>query len=154
MRKVVCPECRGQGHDVEVTCPDCKGSGYDPNEDNAFAQCHTCHGNRTVETDVCPKCNGIGQIEIEYEDSNTQAASEDGLYECSECSQPATHVLVDYHHNILGGGIFFCSRHAFDDEREQCPCCYDYQIEFEGGDYLPTYPSGALDGEGCCSDHP
>jgi hypothetical protein len=154
MTKVVCPECRGRGSDVEITCPDCKGSGYDSNEDNPFAQCHTCSGGGSVEADVCPKCDGSGQIEIEYENISTQEISQDGIYECSDCGMPASYVLVDYYHNILGSGVFFCSSHAFDDGREQCPCCDDYQIAFEGENYLPTYPSGALDGEGCCSDHP
>ena len=154
MAKVICPECRGKGNDVEVTCSDCGGSGYDPNEDNAFAQCHTCYGDGTVEADVCPKCNGAGRIEIDYEEAVPNAFTADSLSDCSACGKPATHVLVDYYHNILGGGILFCSSHAFDDRREQCPCCGDYEIELEGVDYLPTYPADALDREGCCSDHP
>jgi len=153
MKKVVCPECHGKGYDVEVTCPDCKGSGYDPIEDNVFAQCHTCYGDGTVEVDVCPKCNGDGKIEINYT-IKPKKLLQNGLYACSECGKPATHILVDYNHNILGSGVFFCSQHAFDEGREQCPCCDDYWIEFQGQNYLPTYPSGALDGSGCCSVHP
>ena len=154
MAKVVCPECHGQGHDVEVSCPECKGSGYDPNEDNPFAQCHACSGDGKIDVDICPKCDGSGKVELEFENANTPQFTEDGLAECSDCGNAASHVLVDYHHNILGSGIFFCSRHAFDNGREQCPCCDSYEIEFDGESYLPTYPSGALDGEGCCSVHP
>lgn len=150
MTKFVCPECQGKGTDVEVTCADCRGSGCDPNEDNVFAQCHACHGDGVVDVDICPKCNGAGQIEIDY----GEAAGYDDLSTCSACGGAATHVLVDYHHNILGSGILFCSSHAFDSGREQCPCCGGYEIELDGVDYLPTYPAGALDGEGCCSDHP
>ena len=73
---------------------------------------------------------------------------------CQYCGSKATHILVDYHHRALNGGEFYCQTHAFQDEREKCPCCYDYQINFDGEEFLPTYPNGTLDGEGCCSEHP
>lgn len=154
MIKVTCPECRGRGYDVEVYCPDCNGTGYDPNEDNSLAQCHTCYGSKKVEAEICPKCDGKGQIEIEYGKQRFESDLDDDLYECSVCSSPADYVLVDYHHNIIGDGILYCYEHAFDNNREQCPCCRDYLIDVDGLDFLPTYPSGALDGQGCCSEHP
>jgi len=101
MPKIVCPECNGRRYDVEITCPDCSGSGYDPNEDNPFAQCHTCSGNGKVNADVCPKCDGRGKIEIEYENTSTPELSQTGFYKCSDCGALATHVLVDYHHSLL-----------------------------------------------------
>lgn len=77
------------------------------------------------------------------------------------CSCKATHILVNYMHEIVGEGVVYCVHHAFDGDRERCPCCRDYQIEYEdaseGGeriDLLPTYPAGTLDREGCCSEHP
>ena len=80
------------------------------------------------------------------------------------CDNKATHILVDYHHNIIldneGDARVFCEDHAFVDGRLQCPCCYDYEIRFndESADIeielLPTYAAGQLDGEGCCSEHP
>ena len=74
------------------------------------------------------------------------------------CTKSATHILVDYHHEIIDEGIFYCASHAFVEDREKCPHCYDYQIEFddENGmvDFLPTYPQNTLDNEGCCSEHP
>lgn len=78
---------------------------------------------------------------------------------CGICEKPATHILVNYRHSIVGYGEVFCEQHAFIDDREQCPCCYDYIIEFtpsEGDrvNLLPTYPEGALDDEECCSEHP
>lgn len=73
---------------------------------------------------------------------------------CSSCNKPATHILVICY-NIIGDGIFLlCNNHVDDDDKELCPCCHDYWIEFDGEDYLPTYPLGTLDGEGCCSEHP
>lgn len=155
MIRVTCPECKGRGYDVAVTCQDCMGSRLEPKEDNPLAQCNTCHGDGEVEVDICPKCDGSGQIDIEYDNIDTPELSEDGLYNCSECLvEPASFILVDYHHTPLGYGIFYCSQHAFDNGREQCPCCYDYQIMFEGQSYLPTYPKNTLDGRGCCADHP
>ncbi len=155
MPKTKCPECHGLGHDVMISCPDCRGTGYDPNEDNPFAQCHTCHGEKKVEADICPKCNGHGEIELDYSNSTSDPElTPDGFCQCADCGTKATHVLVSYNHDILGSGIFYCSQHAFSNGREQCPCCYDYWIEFDGKEYLPTYPSGALDGEECCSEHP
>lgn len=154
MVNVTCPECRGKGRNVEATCPDCRGTGYDPNDENAYAQCHTCHGDKKIEVDECPKCGGSGQIAIEYNQAGSNAVTEGGLSGCSSCGSAATHVLVDYHHRVLGGGTLFCSRHAFDGGREQCHLCGDYGIEHDDVEYLPTYPAGALDGAGCCSDHP
>ena len=76
------------------------------------------------------------------------------MTECMHCSNEATHILVDYNHNVIGGGKTYCRHHAFEQAREECPCCDDYFIEFDGEDFLPTYPGGALDNEGCCSEHP
>lgn len=81
------------------------------------------------------------------------------MLRCDLCDKPATHILVDYRHEIVGNGELFCEHHAFIDEREKCPCCYDYTIQFnppKGGrvKLLPTYPDGTLDHEGCCSEHP
>lgn len=78
------------------------------------------------------------------------------MSECTwgACVKEATHILVTYNHDIVGSGELFCSEHAFYDGREQCPCCYDYQIEFGDIELLPTYPEGALDHESCCSEHP
>ncbi|APM46605.1 TPA: hypothetical protein MG836_19235 [Klebsiella pneumoniae] len=44
MKKVICSLCHGRGGDVIITCSNCNGSGYDPQDDNPFAQCHTCYG--------------------------------------------------------------------------------------------------------------
>lgn len=80
------------------------------------------------------------------------------MIECSQCSETATHVLVNYYHEITGD--VYCSSHAFEENREECPCCDSYDIEVydESGDQnvelLPTYPQGTLDNEGCCSEHP
>jgi len=78
------------------------------------------------------------------------------MRECSygACVNEATHILVTYDHDIVDRGELFCSEHAFADGREKCPCCYDYRIEFGEIDLLPTYLEGALDHEGCCSEHP
>lgn len=80
------------------------------------------------------------------------------MVECVECGAKATHVLVNYRHEIVDENQTFCSEHAFDDGREECPCCYDYWIEVERDGQtvmlLPTYPYGTLDQEGCCSEHP
>ena len=75
------------------------------------------------------------------------------------CDQKATHILVDYNHSIIGEHGFYCQQHAFDEEREECPCCDSYHIETddENGakvEFLPTYPQGTLDSDGCCSEHP
>lgn len=35
-----------------ITCPNCNGTGYDPNEDNCFAQCHTCYGEGEIEEEI------------------------------------------------------------------------------------------------------
>lgn len=76
------------------------------------------------------------------------------MHKCQNCGQAATHIVVNYRHEVLNGGELYCSFHAFDDGREQCPCCYDYQIDFDDQEFLPTYPQGTLDSEGCCSEHP
>jgi len=78
---------------------------------------------------------------------------------CDCCDREATHVLVDYHHSVSKDVEVFCRLHAFQEGREQCPCCGDYpiRIDDEDGEEIvihPTYPAGALDGEGCCSEHP
>lgn len=79
---------------------------------------------------------------------------------CSECDRDAKYVLVNYHHEIVGDGMLFCGVHAFEDGRERCPCCTSYTIEVyderseEDVELLPTYIPGALDDEGCCSEHP
>jgi hypothetical protein len=77
------------------------------------------------------------------------------------CSCAATHIVVSYMHDIVGGGIVYCSQHAFDEGRERCPCCGSYQIDYEDAEadwtkieLLPTYPAGSMDGQGCCSEHP
>ena len=75
------------------------------------------------------------------------------------CTRTATHILVDCYHAIIGEGELYCRQHAFDDGRAECPCCDSYSIEFEDEDgeridLLPTYSADALDGEGCCSEHP
>lgn len=75
------------------------------------------------------------------------------MTKCSSCSNTATHVLVDYIHNIVGDGETYCQHHAFTNERENCPCCDEYFIDFEGKELLPTYPAGTLDNSGCCSEH-
>lgn len=82
------------------------------------------------------------------------------MLECMHrtCEQPATHVVVDYHHNVVGDEEVYCKKHAFEEGREECPCCYDYDInvstESGSATLLPTYPAGTLDNEGCCSEHP
>ncbi|QYJ83328.1 hypothetical protein [Shewanella aegiceratis] len=82
------------------------------------------------------------------------------MIKCSRCNNKAEYVLVDYRHEIVDEGEVFCGHHAFDENREKCPCCYDYWIEVYDGDtkcdvkLLPTYPQGTLDSEGCCSEHP
>lgn len=79
---------------------------------------------------------------------------------CENCHQAATHVLVDYRHNIIEPFEFYCSKHAFNDGREECPCCYTFAIEVYDEtidkyiELLPTYPLGTLDYEGCCCQHP
>ena len=76
------------------------------------------------------------------------------MIECSCCGDAATYVLVDYYHEIIGNENVYCSSHAFDNGREKCPCCKNYEIDFEDQTLLPTYPQGTLDRQGCCSDHP
>ncbi|MUL01113.1 hypothetical protein GNP89_02655 [Aliivibrio fischeri] len=81
------------------------------------------------------------------------------MINCSCCNNEATHVLVDYYHNIVNYNAVFCRIHAFQDGRVECPCCDDYDIEYEGTDgkdheLLPTYSYGTLDSDGCCCDHP
>ncbi len=82
------------------------------------------------------------------------------MIECNVCNREATHVLVDWYHTPFkdneGEEIVYCGTHAFDEGREECPCCDDYWIEVgdAGVGLLPTYPENTLDSEGCCSDHP
>lgn len=85
---------------------------------------------------------------------------ENKMFICENCNEAATHVLVDYNHNVIQPVIVYCRNHAFVDNREECPCCDDMPIEVEDentGAYielLPTYPLGTLDYEGCCCQHP
>lgn len=84
------------------------------------------------------------------------------MLKCSNCDQEAAYVLVSYWHDVVGEGSFFCEEHAFAEGREKCRFCEDYGIEVDEEDentgeiieLIPTYPAGALDSEGCCSDHP
>lgn len=78
------------------------------------------------------------------------------MTECIQrgCINGAAYILVDYSHNVIGGGETYCEKHAFIDGREECPCCGGYFIEFDGEEFLPTYPQGSLDNDGCCSEHP
>lgn len=76
------------------------------------------------------------------------------MAQCACCSKKARYILVDYHHNVIGDGELYCADHALDDEREKCPCCDYYTIDFYGESFLPTYPEGTLDNDGCCSEHP
>ena len=78
---------------------------------------------------------------------------------CIDCDNKATHVLVDYNHNVIDSNSVFCAEHAFEGGREQCSCCYDYttKVDDDKGrevNLLPTYPDGALDNDGMCSEHP
>lgn len=78
---------------------------------------------------------------------------------CIICEKAATHILVNYRHEIVNESQVFCEEHAFKNGREKCPCCYDYGIEtYDGNDrtieLLPVYVSGSLDSDGCCADHP
>jgi len=61
--KCICEYCNGRGVDIEISCRDCGGSGYDPQEDNPFAQCHTCYGDGVEHLDECPACQGQGSFE-------------------------------------------------------------------------------------------
>ena len=77
------------------------------------------------------------------------------------CTCKATHIVVSYRHEIVGDGEVYCARHAFEDDRESCPCCGSYHIEYEDVeedwariDLLPTYPAGTMDSQGCCYEHP
>ncbi|MBZ6385514.1 MULTISPECIES: hypothetical protein [Pantoea] len=79
--------------------------------------------------------------------------------QCQECRNEATRVLVDYMHNVIEPKVFLCETHASGSETELCPCCNSYAIEtldekFNEIEMLPVYPVGALDDEGCCSEHP
>ena len=73
---------------------------------------------------------------------------------CDYCDEKAKFVLVDYRHEIIQPMQLFCRDHAFDDQREECPCCDDYWIDVEGTELLPTYQPGSLDSSGCCNEHP
>lgn len=82
------------------------------------------------------------------------------MIKCACCDKKAEYVLVNYRHEIIGKENVYCSLHAFDDSREKCPCCYDYEIDVYNAvtesdvALLPTYSQGTLDNEGCCSEHP
>jgi hypothetical protein len=71
-----------------------------------------------------------------------------------DCSCQATHILVNYNHEIINGGEVYCELHAFDEGREVCSICenYDYKVEFDDEELRPTYEE--LDVDGCCSIHP
>jgi len=58
-----CDICRGHGGPIEIECPECAGTGYDPTDDKPFAQCHTCHGDQTIEVEECINCGGIGEVD-------------------------------------------------------------------------------------------
>ncbi|MFT7056361.1 MAG: hypothetical protein ACJAR3_001995 [Roseivirga sp.] len=82
------------------------------------------------------------------------------MIKCSCCDNKAEYVLVNYRHEIVDEEEVFCSHHAFDENREKCPCCSHYLIEVYDEDdecdaeLLPTYPQDTLDLKGCCSEHP
>ncbi|MDO9139534.1 MAG: hypothetical protein Q7U38_04320 [Methylobacter sp.] len=67
MPKKICSTCHGGSDNIEIQCTNCSGTGYDPNEDNEFAQCHSCYGEGTVQVDICPDCNDEGKIDDEDE---------------------------------------------------------------------------------------
>lgn len=79
-------------------------------------------------------------------------------FTCCCCDSEAEYVEVNYRHSIAKGTPVYCIDHAFDDDREECPCCDNFEIdvEIDGkiGHLLPTYTSGSLDNEGCCCEHP
>ncbi|WP_156302236.1 hypothetical protein [Methylogaea oryzae] len=70
--------------------------------------------------------------------------------------------MVDYHHNFTydadGDVEVYCQRHAFEDGRGECSCCFDYfiKVSVEDGDgkFLPSFAKGQLDEEGYCAEHP
>lgn len=66
IEKEPCPTCNGRGIDIDIECRNCHGSGYDPQEDKPFAQCHTCYGTGEEELDICPTCDGNGDIDNEF----------------------------------------------------------------------------------------
>ncbi len=85
-----------------------------------------------------------------------------------DCRNEATHILVDYLHEVFLPLEIFCEEHAFEETyvldekpREECSCCGDREffVEYDEGEIVrlfltPAYPSGTLDKYGCCSDHP
>lgn len=77
MEEVICPLCHGRGGDVTIKCRNCNGTGYDPEEDNPFAQCHTCYGDGEEEVDVCPRCGGGGQIYLDEDDFDEDGEEDD-----------------------------------------------------------------------------
>lgn len=77
----------------------------------------------------------------------------DNMPECEVCREAPTHILVDYHQYVLDGGKFYCAEHAFNDKRQECHLCDDYEIEHHNVKYLPAYAPGSLN-DGCCSEHP
>jgi hypothetical protein len=84
------------------------------------------------------------------------------ILQCSDCgSEEVTHVLVDYHHDIIEPAEYFCRNHAFADGRSMCSCCENFsgsEVTVENGDKMVelkrTYPNEELDADGMCSDHP
>jgi molecular chaperone DnaJ len=77
MEEVICPLCHGRGGDVTIKCRNCNGTGYDPEEDNPFAQCHTCYGDEEEEVEVCPRCGGEGKIYLDEDDEDEDDEDED-----------------------------------------------------------------------------
>lgn len=72
MEEIICPLCHGRGGDVTIKCRNCNGTGYDPEEDNPFAQCHTCYGDEEEEVEVCPRCGGEGKIYLDEDDEDDE----------------------------------------------------------------------------------
>lgn len=74
------------------------------------------------------------------------------------CANEAVRILINYSHEILHGGEFYCEEHAFEEGREKCSCCdntlVEFNLEIGEGEALPTYPENGLDREGCCGWHP
>lgn len=55
---------------VRSYLPGVRWIGLQPEEDKPFAQCHTCYGDGTIETSVCPHCGGVGEVDDEYEEES------------------------------------------------------------------------------------
>lgn len=60
-RNIVCPECKGEGHDPSTKveqCPQCKGSGY-VNTHVGRTVCPNCQGKGISHSGKCKACNGM-----------------------------------------------------------------------------------------------